>query len=67
MLDEMMQAVSEDFSIDELIDVPFMRVELPKLIDINDVEIVPFLFGAVQLYCARNGRKPLWKALLNVQ
>lgn len=67
MLDEMMQAVSEDFSIDELIDVPFMRVELPKLIDIDDVEIVPFLFGAAQLYCARNGRKPLWKALLNVQ
>ena len=62
-IDQIMEAIAEDFTIAELLDVSYMRRELDKLIQIEDSNLVPLLFGAIQLKTLRRGRRPLWQSL----
>ena len=63
VIDQIIEAIAEDFSFAELLDVSYMRQELDKLIQIEDSNLVPLLFGAVQLKTLRRGRRPFWQAL----
>ena len=62
-IDQIMDAIAEDFTFREILDVSYMRRELDKLIQIEDSNLVPLLFGALQLKTLRRGRRPLWQAL----
>lgn len=62
-IDQIIEAIAEDFSFAELLDVSYMRRKLHKLIQIEDSNLVPLLFGALQLKTLRRGRRPLWQAL----
>ena len=61
--DHIMDAIAEDFTFREILDVSYMRRELDKLIRIEDSNLVPLLFGAIQLKTLRRGRRPFWQAL----
>jgi hypothetical protein len=63
VIDQIMDAIAEDFTFEELLDVSYMRRELDKLIRIEDSNLVPLLFGAIQLKTLHRGRRPLWQAL----
>ena len=63
VIDQIMDAIAEDFTFREILDVSYMRRELDKLIRIEDSNLVPLLFGAIQLKTLRRGRRPLWQAL----
>ena len=43
-IDQIIEAIAEDFSFAELLDVSYMRQELDKLIQIEDWKLVPLLF-----------------------
>ena len=62
-IDQIMDAIAEDFTFAEILDVSYMRRELDKLIQIEDSNLVPILFGAIQLKTLRRGRRPFWQAL----
>jgi len=62
-IDQIMEAIAEDFTLAELLDVSYMRRELDKLIQIEDSKLVPLLFGTIQLKTLRRGRRPPWQAL----
>ena len=62
-IDQVMEAIAEDFTFEELLDVSYMRRELDKLIQIEHYKLVPLLFGALQLKRLHRGRRPLWQAL----
>ena len=62
-IDQIMDAIAEDFTFREILDVSYMRRELDKLIQIEDSNLVPILLGAIQLKALRRGRRPLWQAL----
>jgi hypothetical protein len=63
VIDQIMDAIAEDFTFREILDVSYMRRELDKLIQIEDSNLVPLLFGALQLKTLHRGRRPLWQAL----
>jgi hypothetical protein len=63
VIDQILEAIAEDFTFEELLDVSSMRRELDKLIQIENEQLVPLLFGALQLKTLRRGRRPLWQAL----
>ena len=62
-IDQIMDAIAEDFTFREILDVSYMRRQLDKLIQIEDSNLVPILFGALQLKTLHRGRRPLWQAL----
>ena len=53
VIDQIIEAIAEDFSFAELLDVSYMRRELDKLIQIEHYNLLPLLFGAVQLKTLR--------------
>ena len=63
VIDQIIEAIAEDFTFGELLDVSYMRRELDKLIRIEVSNLVPLLFGAIQLKTLHRGRRPLWQAL----
>jgi hypothetical protein len=66
VIDQVMEAIADDFTFEELFDVSYMREELAKLAQVEDYELVPILFGAIQLKTLRRGRQPPWKAVGNM-
>ena len=63
VIDQIMDAIAEDFTFREILDVSYIRQELDKLIRIEDSNLVPLLFGTIQLKTLRRGRRPPWQAL----
>ena len=54
-IDQIIEAIAEDFTFAEFLHVSYMRRELDKLIQIEHYKLVPLLFGALQLKTLRRG------------
>ena len=67
ILDELIDAVSEDFTWEELFNVPYMREQLGYLMGIEEEDMLPLIFGAIQIKILREGKFPLWRTLLKTQ
>jgi len=66
LFDELVQALSEDFSLEELFDVPYMEKALKDLIGATKDEARSLSEAAREIQILRPEVKPFWKYLLNL-
>ncbi len=66
LFDELIEALSEDFTKEELYDEPFMEKALKELIGASKEEARHLAKAAREIQLLRPEVKPFWKYLLNV-
>ena len=63
-LQGIIDAISEDYSWDELTDTHFMLAELDKLLGLDRDQLLPIISGAIQIKRLHRESLPWWKRLL---
>ena len=62
---EILEAISEDYSIDELTEPEIIYPEMEYFLGFGRAEALPIVLGAIELKLLR-GCKPLWQILLGL-
>lgn len=64
IIDATLDALVEDFSLEELNDLEAMKLHMRQIYGLNDGELQPILAGAIRIKLLRQDQPVLWQTLI---